>query len=972
MAELVELEEVRLHAVVFKMGRDDVAVRVVGRVLHRAEVRDVLVLRHDDKAAGVLAGRALDAYKAERQAVFLGLSGRDPALFEIFFHIAVGSLLGQGADRPRAEDVVRAEEHLGVFVGLGLVLAREVQVDIGGLLVAGVAQESLERDVEAVAAHTRAAVGAVALGHIGAAAVGVVQNEIRAAALGADVVRRQGVDLGDAGHIGHKRRADAASRADQIAVLERVLHKLLGRHVNHVVVMAEDRVELDIDAILHDLRGWVAVDAVHLGIDKVAQDLGRVLDRRREEVLGQQLDLLDLVGDRAGVRDDDLAGNVLPEILKFLQHLVRRPEIDRAAAVGVGKLLGRLQDMAVLFILRVEEVHVRGRDDRLIQLPAEVEDRAVVVLQHALVLYAAVFDEKAVVCDRLDLEIVVKRGDLLQFLLACAVHNRAVELAHAAGRADEDALAVLQQQALRHAGRAVEVFEIGLRDHLVQVFQPHAVLHKEDHMVGLRHIGAAQGVVDMLDIIDRLRALGGQHRDELHHDARAGRRVVRGAVVVEFRQVQIVRHDVELEALEIGAQRLAERERVHKYRLEAHAVAPRAGRHKADVEVGVVGDQRTVAAEVHKHPQRLFLLGRSGDVAVANAGQLGDIGRDRLLGVDKGVELLFDLTAREQHRADLGHAVVHGVETGRLDVEGDKLTVQRQLGVADDGAVAVHVVEVIGLHAVDDLDAVLFPGLPHIREGLGHAVVGHGDRGHAPVGRALDDGGRIGEGVHGRKTGVQVQLHALFLGLVGADRLLPLHDVARLEHHVVVEFIIGDLTLDDQMVAGGDLVDDAAVVLLPQIAGDVNRVRQIGQIEAQHSAALLCGFGVDGDNVALDRDAAGFERQRVHRDALLLDGAAKEHIAVTAARRRSAAFGGQRHRAPYALRVVRHDAYACQGKLRLDAVTQCRDIAWRGHHRKVRADLHGHLTHIHPRVGDIHIIQPAAGIFPGLAAREHF
>ena len=57
MAELVELEEVCLHAVIFKMGGDDVAVRIVGRVLHGAEIRDVLILRDDDEAARVLAGR---------------------------------------------------------------------------------------------------------------------------------------------------------------------------------------------------------------------------------------------------------------------------------------------------------------------------------------------------------------------------------------------------------------------------------------------------------------------------------------------------------------------------------------------------------------------------------------------------------------------------------------------------------------------------------------------------------------------------------------------------------------------------------------------------------------------------------------------------------------------------------------------------------------------------------------------------
>ena len=273
-------------------------------------------------------------------------------------------------------------------------------------------------------------------------------------------------------------------------MLQRVLHQLLRGHVDHVVVVVEDGVELGIDALLHDLRRVLAVDAVHLAVDEVAQVAGGVLDLGREQVLGQQLDLLHLVGDGAGIRDDELVGRLLAEIRKLLQHLVRGAEIDRAVAVGVGEFLRRLQDLAVLLVLGVEEVHVARGDDGLAELPAERQDRAVVFLQHLLILHAPVFDEKAVVADGLDLQVIVVGGDLLELLLARAGHDRAVELAHAAGGADEDALPVLIEQALRHRGIAVEVFEVGLRDHLVEIFQPPAVFHQQDHVVALRDVRA--------------------------------------------------------------------------------------------------------------------------------------------------------------------------------------------------------------------------------------------------------------------------------------------------------------------------------------------------------------------------------------------------------------------------------------------------------------------------------------------------
>ena len=266
MAELVELEEVCLHAVVFKMGGDDVAVRIVGRVLHGAEIRNVLILRDDDEAAGVLAGRALDTGAAQGQAVLLGVVHRAAALVQILFHIAVGRLFRQRADRPGAEHVVRTEELFGVLMRLGLIFAREVQVDIGHL-VATEAKERFKRNIKPVLAELRPALGAHFVRHVRAAAEARAGVKVRILALRADIVRRKGVDLRDAGEVRHERRADAASAADQIAVLERVGDELLRTHVNDVVPAREDVVQLGLDAVGDELRRVFAVDSRHLAID---------------------------------------------------------------------------------------------------------------------------------------------------------------------------------------------------------------------------------------------------------------------------------------------------------------------------------------------------------------------------------------------------------------------------------------------------------------------------------------------------------------------------------------------------------------------------------------------------------------------------------------------------------------------------------------------------------------------------------
>ena len=155
----------------FKMRRDDVRGRIVRGVLDRAEVRHVHVLGNDHEAARVLAGGALDPDQALGKPVLLRLGGGDVPLFQVLLHVAVGRFLRKRPDRPGAEDVVRAEEHFGVLVGAGLVLAGEVQVDIRRLLVAGVAEEGFEGDVKAVTAQDRPAEGTALFRHIRAAAV---------------------------------------------------------------------------------------------------------------------------------------------------------------------------------------------------------------------------------------------------------------------------------------------------------------------------------------------------------------------------------------------------------------------------------------------------------------------------------------------------------------------------------------------------------------------------------------------------------------------------------------------------------------------------------------------------------------------------------------------------------------------------------------------------------------------------------
>ena len=217
------------------MGGDGIGIIGVRRVLHRAEVLHILIVRDHHQAAGVLAGGAADAHAALGQAVFLRPAGHDAVFLQILLHEAVGSLFRQRTDGTRPEHLCLSEHFDGVTVSPGLIFAGEVQVDIRHLAAAE-AQEGLKGNVKSVLHVFGAADGTNLIRHIRAAAVAAVQNEFAVFALRTAVVGRQGVDLCDAGHVSHQGRAHGATGAHQVAALVAALHQLLSGHVHHVIL----------------------------------------------------------------------------------------------------------------------------------------------------------------------------------------------------------------------------------------------------------------------------------------------------------------------------------------------------------------------------------------------------------------------------------------------------------------------------------------------------------------------------------------------------------------------------------------------------------------------------------------------------------------------------------------------------------------------------------------------------------------
>ena len=204
MAQLVQLEQSIVQILELEVGGQQAARHIIRRMLDGTEIVDLVGVRHNDHAAGVLTRGALDAGAAQSQAVLLGVVHRAAALIQILFHIAVGSLVLNTGYGACLEHIGLAEQLLGVAVHVGLIFAGKVQVDIR-LLVAVEAEEGLEGDIVTVHQHPGAAVGAVFIRQVKAVIHAAVGDELAMLALGAAIVGRQAVHLRDAGKVGHSR-----------------------------------------------------------------------------------------------------------------------------------------------------------------------------------------------------------------------------------------------------------------------------------------------------------------------------------------------------------------------------------------------------------------------------------------------------------------------------------------------------------------------------------------------------------------------------------------------------------------------------------------------------------------------------------------------------------------------------------------------------------------------------------------------
>ena len=115
-------------------------------MLYRRKGIDLLSDRKDNDASRMLSGRPSHADTALHDPVDLTVSFADFPLLIILFYITECCLVCERTDRPGTERLTRAENNLGIFMCLTLIITGEIQVNIR-LLISLKSKEGLKWDI---------------------------------------------------------------------------------------------------------------------------------------------------------------------------------------------------------------------------------------------------------------------------------------------------------------------------------------------------------------------------------------------------------------------------------------------------------------------------------------------------------------------------------------------------------------------------------------------------------------------------------------------------------------------------------------------------------------------------------------------------------------------------------------------------------------------------------------------------------
>ena len=134
---------------VIEMCGNDIGRHIIRRMLYRCKGVDFFSQRKYNNSSRMLSGASPDSRTALYDTVNLTFSLSLSVFFVIILYIPKRCLIRQCTNRSGTKRLTCAEDDFRIFVCITLIISREVQVNIRGLVPIE-AEECLKRDVKTV------------------------------------------------------------------------------------------------------------------------------------------------------------------------------------------------------------------------------------------------------------------------------------------------------------------------------------------------------------------------------------------------------------------------------------------------------------------------------------------------------------------------------------------------------------------------------------------------------------------------------------------------------------------------------------------------------------------------------------------------------------------------------------------------------------------------------------------------------
>ena len=235
--------------------------------------------------------------------------------------------------------------------------------------------------------------------------------------VGATIVRRQTVNLGNAGAVSQKRRAYTSSRANHIPFFTGVLNQKSGNIIKVGIAVTDNTFQFFLESVLYNLRKWISVESLRRFTGNALNVLGTSLNFRREIPLRNRTDIFNHIGNFICVCYNYFICFFGRQIAKFIQHFLCCSEIKRCLHIGIVIALSCLQNTSENLVTFTQEVHVACCYNGFLKLFAKGDYFSVKFAKSFSVRHSIVTYKIVIVSYGLYLKIVIVGSNFLNFAL---------------------------------------------------------------------------------------------------------------------------------------------------------------------------------------------------------------------------------------------------------------------------------------------------------------------------------------------------------------------------------------------------------------------------------------------------------------------------------------------------------------------------------------------------------------------------